>query len=164
MRSEWHWFVRCDLQIFSGCVCHFEQLHTQSPFLFPIVFSINNIQWPRVKWYRARSSQLDIVLRGLPQSRHPSWFNIAIDHLDWTAAAAAAEADQAEAAETEAAETEAANFSSEPQTSWREQWLDATCTAHPRWQWPPYKSSHGRAQIDCATPNPMNSEKCSSPF
>ena len=41
-RSEWHWFVRCDLQIFSGCVCHLEQLHAQSPFLFPIVFSINS--------------------------------------------------------------------------------------------------------------------------
>ena len=41
MRSEWHWFVRCDFQIFSGCVCHLEQLHAQSPFLFPIVFSIN---------------------------------------------------------------------------------------------------------------------------
>ena len=41
VRSEWHWFVRCDLQIFSGCVCHLEQLHAQSPFLFPIVFSTN---------------------------------------------------------------------------------------------------------------------------
>ena len=41
VRSEWHWFVRCDLQIFWGCVCHLEQLHAQSPFLFPIVFSIN---------------------------------------------------------------------------------------------------------------------------
>ena len=41
VRSEWHWFVRCDLQIFSGCVCPLEQLHAQSPFLFPIVFSIN---------------------------------------------------------------------------------------------------------------------------
>ena len=41
VRSEWHWFVRCDLQIYSGCVCHLEQLHAQSPFLFPIVFSIN---------------------------------------------------------------------------------------------------------------------------
>ena len=40
MRSEWHWFVRCDLQIFSGCVCHLEQLHAQSPFLFPIVLGI----------------------------------------------------------------------------------------------------------------------------
>ena len=40
MRIEWHWFVRCDFQIFSGCVCHLEQLHAQSPFLFPIVFSI----------------------------------------------------------------------------------------------------------------------------
>ena len=28
------------MQIFSGCVCHFEQLHAQSPFLFPIVFGI----------------------------------------------------------------------------------------------------------------------------
>ena len=35
-----HWFVLCNLQIFSGCVCHLEQLHAQSPFLFPIVFSI----------------------------------------------------------------------------------------------------------------------------
>ena len=43
VRSEWHWFVRCDLQIFSGCVCHLEQLHAQSPFLFPIVFSINYV-------------------------------------------------------------------------------------------------------------------------
>ena len=34
--------MRCDLQIFSGCVCHLEQLHAQSPFLFPIVFSINS--------------------------------------------------------------------------------------------------------------------------
>ena len=41
LRSEWHWFVRCDLQIFSGCVCHLEQHHAQSPFLFPIFFSIN---------------------------------------------------------------------------------------------------------------------------
>ena len=33
----------CNLQIFSGCVCHLEQHHAQSPFLFPIVFSINLI-------------------------------------------------------------------------------------------------------------------------
>ena len=33
----------CNLQIFSGCVCHLEQLHAQSPFPFPIVFSINLI-------------------------------------------------------------------------------------------------------------------------
>ena len=33
----------CNLQIFSGCVCPLEQLHAQSPFLFPIVFSINLI-------------------------------------------------------------------------------------------------------------------------
>ena len=44
MRSEWHWFVHCDLQIFSGCVCHLEQLHAQSPFLFPIVFGISKVQ------------------------------------------------------------------------------------------------------------------------
>ena len=30
------------LQIFSGCACHLEQLHAQSPFLFPIVY-INNL-------------------------------------------------------------------------------------------------------------------------
>ena len=38
-----YWFVLCNLQIFSGCVCHLEQHHAQSPFLFPIVFSINLI-------------------------------------------------------------------------------------------------------------------------
>ena len=38
-----HWFVLCNLQIFSGCVCHLIQLHAQSPFLFPIVFSMNLI-------------------------------------------------------------------------------------------------------------------------
>ena len=38
-----YWFVLCNLLIFSGCVCHLEQLHAQSPFLFPIVFSINLI-------------------------------------------------------------------------------------------------------------------------
>ena len=42
VRNEWHWFVCCNLQIFSGCVCDLEQLHAQSPFLFPIVFSINH--------------------------------------------------------------------------------------------------------------------------
>ena len=31
------------ISAFSGCVCHLEQLHAQSPFLFPIVFSINLI-------------------------------------------------------------------------------------------------------------------------
>ena len=35
-----YWFALCNLQIFSGCVCNLEQLHAQSPFLFPIVFSI----------------------------------------------------------------------------------------------------------------------------
>ena len=34
--------MHCDLQIFSCCVCHLKQLHAQSPFLFPIVFSINS--------------------------------------------------------------------------------------------------------------------------
>ena len=38
-----YWFVLCNLQIISGCVCHLEQLHAQSPFLFPIVFGINLI-------------------------------------------------------------------------------------------------------------------------
>ena len=38
-----NWFVLCDLQIFSGCVCRLEQLHAQAPFLFPIVFGINLI-------------------------------------------------------------------------------------------------------------------------
>ena len=33
----------CSLQIFSGCVCHLEQLHAQSPFLFAIVLGINLI-------------------------------------------------------------------------------------------------------------------------
>ena len=58
-----YWFVLCNLQIFSGCVCHLEQLHTQSPFLFPIVFSINLIPffdicsvdllpWPKNRYSR----------------------------------------------------------------------------------------------------------------
>ena len=38
-----YWFVLCNFLIFSGCVCHLEQLHAQSPFLFPIVFGINLI-------------------------------------------------------------------------------------------------------------------------
>ena len=29
----------------AGCVCHLEQLHAQSPFLFPIVFSISLISF-----------------------------------------------------------------------------------------------------------------------
>ena len=36
-----YWFVLCNFQIFSACVCQLEQRHAQSPFLFPIVFSIN---------------------------------------------------------------------------------------------------------------------------
>ena len=64
VQSEWHWFVRCDLQIFSGCACHLEQLHAQSPFLFPIVFSINaylgpttdlpDLQTLQTKWERKK--------------------------------------------------------------------------------------------------------------
>ena len=38
-----YWFVLCNLLIFSGCVCHLKQLHAQSLFLFPIVFSVNLI-------------------------------------------------------------------------------------------------------------------------
>ena len=38
-----YWFVLCNLQIFSDCVFHLEQLHAQSPFLFAIVFCINLI-------------------------------------------------------------------------------------------------------------------------
>ena len=40
-----NWFVLCNLQIFSGCVCHLEELHAQFPFLFPIVFGINLISF-----------------------------------------------------------------------------------------------------------------------
>ena len=42
-----YWFVLCNLLIFSCCVCHLEQLHAQSPFLFPTVFSINLIPFFR---------------------------------------------------------------------------------------------------------------------
>ena len=38
-----YWFALCNLLIFSGCVCPLEQLHAQSPFLFPISFCINLI-------------------------------------------------------------------------------------------------------------------------
>ena len=54
-----YWFVLCNLQIFSGCVCHLEQLHAQSPFLFPIVFSINLIPFFDI------SSVLAVHSRGL---------------------------------------------------------------------------------------------------
>ena len=37
-------------RFFSGCVCHLEQLHAQSPFLFPIVFSINLIPFFDIKF------------------------------------------------------------------------------------------------------------------
>ena len=41
VRSEWQWFVQCDLQNFSGCVCYLDQVPAQSPFLFPNVFGNN---------------------------------------------------------------------------------------------------------------------------
>ena len=49
----------CNLQIFSGCVCHLEQLRAQSPFLFPIVFSINLTPFSNV------CSVLDVLSPGL---------------------------------------------------------------------------------------------------
>ena len=54
-----YWFVLCNLQIISGCVCHLEQLHAQSPFLFPIVFSINLIPFFDI------CSVLDVLSPGL---------------------------------------------------------------------------------------------------
>ena len=54
-----YWFVLCNLQIFSGCVCHLEQLHAQSSFLFPIVFSINLIPFFNI------CSVLAVLLPGL---------------------------------------------------------------------------------------------------
>ena len=72
VRSEWHWFVRCDLQIFSGCVCRLEQLHAQSPFLFPIVFSINAFPvehtsvWEGIWGIRGRGE----IWRGNPAVKH----------------------------------------------------------------------------------------------
>ena len=41
--GTWYWFVPCELQIFLGYVCHIEQPHVQSPFLFPIVLGISLI-------------------------------------------------------------------------------------------------------------------------
>ena len=35
--------VRCNLQVFSGGVCHLKQLQAQSSILFPTVFGINLI-------------------------------------------------------------------------------------------------------------------------
>ena len=67
-RSEWHCFVRCNLQIFSGCVCHLEQLHAQSPFLFPIVFGINSYFSSRTYW------KMYVVRRGVDaQTKVLSW-------------------------------------------------------------------------------------------
>ena len=66
VRSEWHWFVRCNLQIFSGCVCHLEQLHAQSPFLFPIVFSI-------IGFHTKPSPTLGSLPAGLKVGQHGGW-------------------------------------------------------------------------------------------
>ena len=44
---------------FSGCVCHLEQLHAQSAFLFPIVFSIHLIPFFDI------CSVLAVLSRGL---------------------------------------------------------------------------------------------------
>ena len=38
-----YWFLLCNFQIFTGCACHLELLHAQTPFLFPIVFGIKLI-------------------------------------------------------------------------------------------------------------------------
>ena len=46
-----YWFVLRNLQIFSGCDCHLEQLHAQSPFLFPIVFGINLVPFSILAQY-----------------------------------------------------------------------------------------------------------------
>ena len=35
--------MRCNLRIFSGCVCHLEQLNAQSPFVFSIVVGVNTV-------------------------------------------------------------------------------------------------------------------------
>ena len=58
-----HIVLICALQfqIFSGCVCHLEQLHAQSPFLFPIVFGINLIPLFRY-WLSTRCPLLGYAL------------------------------------------------------------------------------------------------------
>ena len=43
----YYWFVLRNMQLFSGCVCYLEQLHAQSPFLYPIVFGSNLIPFFR---------------------------------------------------------------------------------------------------------------------
>ena len=57
MRSEWHCFVHCNLHNFSGCVRHLEQLHAQSPFLFPIVFGINPL-WGNCQEYKIEKNAI----------------------------------------------------------------------------------------------------------
>ena len=42
------YFVLSNVQIFSGCVCHLEQLHAHYAFLFPIVFGTNLIPFFRL--------------------------------------------------------------------------------------------------------------------
>ena len=46
-----NWFVLCNLQTFSGCVCHLEQLHTQSAFPFPIVLVLIWLLFPILAQY-----------------------------------------------------------------------------------------------------------------
>ena len=46
-----YWFLLCNLQIFSGSVCHLDQLHAQSPFLFPIVLILIWFLLLRLAWY-----------------------------------------------------------------------------------------------------------------
>ena len=50
----------CNLQIFSGCVCHLEQPHAQPPFLFLIVFGINLISF-----FNIGSVVLCVLLSGM---------------------------------------------------------------------------------------------------
>ena len=66
-----NWFVRCNLQIFSGCVCHLEQLHAQSLFLFPIVCSINLIPFFDIGSVVSYSLSFARVCSPLPCLRGP---------------------------------------------------------------------------------------------
>ena len=71
------WSVRCNLQIFSGCVCHLERLHAQSPFLFPVVFGNNKFLMLNLKYAilelvpRAKNSTTTVERYRLRQD--PPW-------------------------------------------------------------------------------------------
>ena len=52
------------LQIFSGCVCHLEQRHAQSPFLFPIVFSIISYIYPGLWKSKKLLSKIYVGMKG----------------------------------------------------------------------------------------------------